>query len=338
MPYALFALDGVLPIGPTPLASMLPIMQAAMLLACTICAVRGVFLLFSPYQEGGWWFIGFALFGAGGTIVFPMLLDGFTGEEAGPRPSPSATSSPSGEPSNVPDVVREPADLSWLFIVLGILLAAILAAVLVWVLVTVGQKARRNIREGRERVKAEQERMQRLSAGWQTFRDRHDELLRKITHAETDWDSLFFTPALTDPNVDQTHRMLLAMRTANTLRDTAGGLPSGLAADADLTALAYPRAVEAFARAWDIAERHARRVGQKSVPLAERKTIKEIRTLLDIAENSTASQTERNLAYRRAQKLIASLNSIHVPQSLMAQLEESHRFMLTAVPTPGATR
>lgn len=70
--------------------------------------------------------------------------------------------------------------------------------------------------------------------------------------------------------------MLLAMRTANTLRDTAGDLPSGLAADADLTTIAYPRAVEAFACAWDIAERHARRVGQKNVPLAERKTIKEV--------------------------------------------------------------
>lgn len=64
----------------------------------------------------------------------------------------------------------------------------------------------------------------------------------------------------------------------------------------------------------------------------------EIRTLLDIAENSAASQTERNLAYRRAQKLIESLNSIHVPQSLMAQLEESHRLMLTVAPTPGVTR
>lgn len=128
------------------------------------------------------------------------------------------------------------------------------------------------------------------------------------------------------------------MRTANMLRDTAGDLPSGLSTDADLTAIAYPRAVESFARAWGIAERHARRVGQKKVPLAERKTIKEIRTLLDIAENSAASQTERNLAYRRAQKLIESLNSIHVPQSLMAQLEESQRLMLTAAPTPGATQ
>ncbi|WP_017831584.1 hypothetical protein [Microbacterium sp. UCD-TDU] len=96
--------------------------------------------------------------------------------------------------------------------------------------------------------------------------------------------------------------------------------------------------METFARAWDIAERHARRVGQKNVPLAERKTIKEIRTLLDIAENSAASQTERNLAYRRAQKLIEGLSSIHVPQSLMAQLEESHRLMLTAAPAPGGIR
>lgn len=338
MSFAISALDGAFPLDPAPFAIMIPVLQGAMILVSLVCGIRAAFLVLSPYREGAGLCAGIAACGAVGAIVLQLLVGVLTGGESGSRPSPSVTSAPSGEPSRVSDVVVEPVDLSWLGGVLGILVAALLAAGLLWVLVAVGQKARRSIREGREKAKAEQERVQRLSAGWQTFRDRHDELLRKIAHAETDWDSLFFRPALTDPSVDETHRMLLAMRTANTLRDTAGDVPAGLAADADLTAIAYPRAVEAFARAWDIAERHARRIGQKNVPLEERKTIKEIRTLLDIAENSAASQTERNLAYRRAQKLIESINSIHVPQSLMAQLEESHRLMLTAVPVPGGVR
>jgi len=340
MPYVLSVSD-VAPSGI--FDSIFPILQMGGVTLGLILIVVGAFRLFSPDPfSGGLSYVVFGVFVAGGFLLFPWLFNtiaGEVGEEPSPKPSRPATPSatPSGEPVTAPPV-QQPADLTWLFVLLGIILAALHTAVLVWVLVTVSQKARRNIREGRERVKVEQERVQRLTAAWQTFRDRHDELLRKITHAETDWDSLFFTPALTDPNVDQTHRMLLTMRTANTLRDTAGDLPPGLTADADLTTIAYPRAVETFARAWDIAERHARRVGQKNVPLAERKTIKEIRTLLDIAENSAASQTERNLAYRRAQNLIADLNSIHVPQSLMAQLEESHRLMLTAAPTAGGNR
>lgn len=339
MPYVLSVSD-VVPSGI--FDSIFPILQMGGVALGLILMVVGAFRLFSPDPfSGGLSYVVFGVFVAGGFLLFPWLfktIAGEVGEEPSPKPSRPATPSatPSGEPVTAP--VQQPADLTWLFVLLGVILAALLTAVLVWVLVTVGQRARRNIREGRERVKVEQERVQRLTVAWQTFRDRHDELLRKITHAETDWDSLFFTPALTDPNVDQTHRMLLAMRAANMLRDTAGDLPPGLAADADLTTIAYPRAVEAFARAWDIAERHARRVGQKNVPLAERKTIKEIRTLLDIAENGAASQTERNLAYRRAQKLIEGLSSVHVPQSLMAQLEESHRLMLTAAPAPGGIR
>lgn len=45
---------------------------------------------------------------------------------------------------------------------------------------------------------------------------------------------------------------------------------------------------------------------------------------------SAASHTERGLAYRRAQKLIASLESVRVPEKAMAQLEERQALMITA--------
>ena len=40
--------------------------------------------------------------------------------------------------------------------------------------------------------------------------------------------------------------------------------------------------------------------------------------------------TERSLAYRRAQKLIESLETVHVPEKAIAQLEERQQLMITA--------
>jgi hypothetical protein len=287
---------------------------------------------------------GFGLIFAGaGMAALGILLPLFSGaflesetETAGtPTPTPTATPTPTSSPEPVATPrptapAQETADLTPMFITLGIIAGLVLLAILTAIVVTIAQRARRSIRDARALAAARQDSEQRQAATWQAFRDRHDDLLRKILHAETDWDALFFTPALTDPNVPQTYAMLRAMRAAGTLRDTAGTLPAGLDDDADLTELPYPNAVEEFAAAWDAAERHARRVGQKGIPASERKTISGIRTLLDIAENSAASATERNIAYRRAQTLIAELESIHIPARAIAQLEEHHRLMLTA--------
>lgn len=85
MPHVLFAIDGILPIGPIPVAVLLAVAQAVFLVVCTFFAVRGVLLVLSPYREGGWWLILFALLGAGGAIALPMLLGGFFDEEEAGR-------------------------------------------------------------------------------------------------------------------------------------------------------------------------------------------------------------------------------------------------------------
>lgn len=319
---------------------MIPIMQAGMMLIGILVMVTGLYRVVQTSGSGyteGWSTVIFGAGAAAGGFFIPMLFrwlldDGTTEPE--PTATPSETASPrptaTSEPTRAPETVQEPADLTWLLVTLGIIAALVLLALLIWIIVAAGAKARRGIRETREKAAAELAAAQRRAATWQLFHDRHNELLRKIVHSETDWDSLFFMPALTDPNVPQTYAMLRAMRAAGTQRDTAGELPADLPLDVDLTTLPYPKAVEAFAVAWDAAERHARRVGQKGVPHAERKLIKQIRTLLDMAENTAASQTERNLAYRRAQKLIESLETIHVPEKAIAQLEERQQLMLTS--------
>lgn len=325
------------------LLSFLPYLAAAAgIVLIFINGIRVLKTAGSGYTEGIGGLVagaGFVTVGVFTPILFSWISEPETDADPAPTPTategtPTATSSPSpiATPHTTTPPSQEPADLTPMFITLGVIGGLVLTVILVLLLVTAIGRARRGIRSSRELAAAQRATAERQAATWQAFRDRHDELLRKILHAETDWDALFFTPALTDPNVPQTYAMLRAMRAAGTLRDTAGTLPTGLDAEADLTELPYPNAVEEFAAAWDVAERHARRVGQKGIPAAERKTIAGIRTLLDIAENSSASANERNIAYRRAQTLIAELESIHIPARAIAQLEEHHRLMLTATP------
>lgn len=196
----------------------------------------------------------------------------------------------------------------------------------IFVIIRISAKARVIHGEKRQRKSMRDQ----IEAFWQEVHNRHGELLRKITHAETNWDALFYTPALSDPSVPETYRMLLAMRHAGNTRATQGDLPRLITSKTDVAESPYPKSVDEFALAWDIAEKNARRLGQSLIPAAERRTIEEIRNLLNLAENSAASDTERHLAYRRAENLIDTLTSIHIPEKARAQLEEHKRKMITA--------
>lgn len=308
----------------TPFLSM--ILMGVGLLSMIIGATR--WMRDGPYGGGTPLLISGALQVAVGAFL-PTIVNAFAGSD-GPQPEPTGTSTPAATPTSPPTSPpsQTTGDLTWLLTVLGIVAALILVVALVALITHVTGRARRSIRASRTQAATERATRDRLTAAWRGFHDRHDELLRKILHSETDWDSLFFLPALTDPNVPATYAMLRAMRSAGALRDTAGDMPDGLTDESDLTGLPYPKAVLDFSLAWDAADRNARRLGQKGVPAAERKLIKQIRTLLDIAENSAASQTERNLSYRRALKLIQSLESVHVPPQAVAQLEERQQLAI----------
>lgn len=321
------------------LSSMTPILTTGGVLFGGVLVAMGVFSLLSarlnqreadgavPLMFGG------VLLMAASGFVLPWILDSSDASTAplAPQPTPTSTPSPAATTTPVPvdtapATAPEPADLTGFLIALCVI--AGLVGLLVLTLLVI--HAIRRVRTARAEAAASREYRQRIEHAWQGVHDHHDELLRKILHAETDWDALFFTPALSDPNVPQTYEMLLAMRAANTLRDTAGHLPRSIKADIDITKLPYARAITEFAMAWDAAERHARRVGQTGIPHAERKKLKQIRTYLDIAENSAASPTERALAYRGAQSLLKQLETVHIPTKVLAQLEEQHRLMLTA--------
>lgn len=259
-------------------------------------------------------------------LMFGALDDSAPASTA--APTATSTPTPSQAPSTTSPVQGTPVDWSWVWVTLAILGILCLTVAVIAGLVFLTVKARRAVRQSRAESERVREVADRQAAAWATFRDLHQTLLKRVLDAETDWDSLFFTPALTDPSVPETVAMWEAMRSAGVLRDTEGILPTGLSEDADIASLPYPRAVAAFDAAWETAKRKAIRVGQAGIPATDRKTIRKVRSLLDLAENAAASSTERDLAYRRIRALLGELETIHVPERATAALEQKHRLAL----------
>lgn len=169
-----------------------------------------------------------------------------------------------------------------------------------------------------------------ITRRWEAVITRHQRLTRRYLESETDWDMLFSYPALQDVSVPETSAMIHAMLTAN---DSDPSQPDSLTEVSDLSDYSYVRAVNNFDTAWQRALENATKIGQSGIPRQERKTIKQIRTLLNLAENAGATPAERELAYSRAQLLIKTLTSITVPAKVMAAIESSQRLAIEAGPT-----
>ncbi|MCL2595305.1 MAG: hypothetical protein FWD83_07285 [Promicromonosporaceae bacterium] len=167
----------------------------------------------------------------------------------------------------------------------------------------------------------------RVEADWETIRAKHHELRRQYLDSETDWDTLFELPALSDASVPTTAVMLRAMKVADEIDDT---MPVGTDETTDLRSFPYAKAVAAFGEAWDAALTHAKKVGQSSIPAEERKKLKTARTLLRKAENTGATRNERQLAYSRAMKILAALTTVVVPKRALAKIEQAQRPLLDA--------
>ncbi len=168
----------------------------------------------------------------------------------------------------------------------------------------------------------------RLEEEWQAVVEQHESLLRQYLHAETDWDMLFNYPALIDVTVPSTSRMISAMHEAGQL---SRSFPAAEITDTtNIASLQYPRAVAQFQLAWDQAEAYARKAGQSMLPAADRKTIREIRICLDMAEDPAASSQERLLAARRARSLMDSLTSLNVPLKALDAIESVQRLSIEA--------
>lgn len=259
------------------------------------------------------------LFGISGAVIFmPTILNFVTGlatsvvsdpEETGsPSPSPTVTPTPSTKPTT-PPVESAPMnfEIIWL-IIAGVAALALLA--LAGYFVT--RSAKGSLEKRREREAIRQDFVDR----WQRFIDSHEDLKRKVYHAETDWDTLFSMPALSDVSVPETAAMFRAMQVAGEISSEP---PVDTPEGGSVAGLDYPKAVSEFARTWNVAYRTAQRLGQSVIPEEERKIISEIRTLLKLAESQ--NEAERQLAYKRIKSLTKKLHSVTIPEVAMDVLE-----------------
>ena len=209
-------------------------------------------------------------------------------------------------------------------VVLAIVAILVIGSLITWKLV---RNHRHTTRLERERLEALEKDKAAALASWQKIVDRHAAVREKHLHAETDWDTLFLYPAINDASVPSTLRMLQAMRAASLVSDKP---PASLSTDTDISALPYPKLVDKLEMAWDEAWNHARKVGQRSLPLKEKKLITQIRQLLRTAENAGSSPTEVELAYKRINDLVAQLEVVRLPEKATQAIEQHQRLAIEA--------
>lgn len=278
------------------------------------------------------------LYGIGGALSaggFAMQTSAFNGadskSESDGSEEPSSSPTPAPEPSSeAPSEPRDPITLpkientETIFIVLAIIIVAIIIAAIMYLLV-------KSISKNRKQTKQLAERQAALAEKWEAFTTRANRVRAKLYEAETDWDMLFSFPAITDVSVPATAKLHAAMRQLDVV---SSEIPQSLKEDPDkaqdLTTYAYPKAVLALEGAWQAAFAHARLVGQSVLPAEERETVREIQQLLKTAMDSGASEHERDMFYRRAQKLIKTLRHVSVPDRAFSVLEGRTRLMITA--------
>lgn len=277
---------------------------------------------------------------AGGTSMSGLFVPSSEKGEGGktsPDPSPSTTpetSAPTPGPTHQPtSSPAEPADLTWLWITLGITAAVAILVVGVLLVVMLTKKLRRAAHAEAEQKRLQEAKRRRLEEAWTRWTDRHQAIKEKVLTAETDWDMIFSYPCLSDATVPQTRDLHRAMRSVD---HADNDMPTGLDETTDIASLPYPKKVLAAEEAWEAAFSFAKRTGQKLLPREERKTIEQIVKLLHLARDSGGSPSERDVAYARAQKLIAGLRVFKMPEKALAVLTHEQRLMLEA-PAPGQT-
>ncbi|WP_314648701.1 hypothetical protein [uncultured Microbacterium sp.] len=130
----------------------------------------------------------------------------------------------------------------------------------------------------------------------------HDEITARWLDYELDVSKLIAFPAMSDGRQPLTAAFLRAKRTADALRPTS--------AEAKVTeqqVAEYLDAVGAYAVAFEVAEKDARRLRDSTFTETERKRLDRAQKLLTVAVDESATQAERNLAYKRVREELDGL-------------------------------
>lgn len=130
----------------------------------------------------------------------------------------------------------------------------------------------------------------------------HDEITARWLDYELDVAKLIAFPAMSDGRQPLTAAFLRAKKTADALRPAA--------ADAKVSeqeVSEYLDAVGNYAVAFEIAEKDARRLRDSTFSEAERKKLDRAQKLLKVAVDESATQAERNVAYKRVREELEGL-------------------------------
>ncbi len=323
------------------LASFLP---TIFLVLGVVLVLWGAVLLFrkliSPYESASssWGsIVVLMLFGGVGIAFGPYAIRAIVGStddsalEASTTPAPSPSSTPSHAEEAAPAdpiVLPEIHNGSTIIIVLTIVTILVVGGIIATKALLGARAAAKRLRE--EELAREKDRAQ-ARAAWRRVVERHRAVQEKMLHAETDWDVLFSYPAINDPSVPQTKTLLQAH---DALGVVSSEPPEGLDLNTDIAALPYPRLVSDLERAWNTAWAHAQKVKMHGIPHSERKQIHQIVRLLHLAESPASTENERELAYSRAQALIAQLVTVKVPVKAAQALESHQRLAITQSAAP----
>ncbi|MFK4762206.1 hypothetical protein ACI3KS_14840 [Microbacterium sp. ZW T5_45] len=122
----------------------------------------------------------------------------------------------------------------------------------------------------------------------------HDEITARWLDYELDVSKLIAFPAMSDGRQPLVAAFLKAKKTADALRPDS--------ADAEVPerqVSEYLDAVGAYAVAFEVAEKDARRLRDSTFTEPERKRLDRAQQLLKVAVDEAATQAERNIAYKR---------------------------------------
>ncbi|WP_159626812.1 hypothetical protein [Actinomyces sp. zg296] len=167
---------------------------------------------------------------------------------------------------------------------------------------------------------------------WSAVEKRHQVVQDAWFDAEMDVVTTMLTrPALLDPAVPATGRLIEALENARAIHAASGGEPPAAWLDgiSDLESLPYYRAVLDLERNWRAATTAADKAGRAILPRTERRILAEVESLLAIATGG-ASANERDTAYARIKTLLGRIKTLRIPEKAWQAIDAAHRPQIAA--------
>jgi hypothetical protein len=255
------------------------------------------------------------------SILKPSVFEALQPKQsAGPVNNDNTDVSPIVTPKNLNEIPSEskiatPAEpISWGPIIFGFLILIGIS-----VLSFIGFKIHGASNKAAE---SKRERNENL-VKWQNVINRHDSIVKDWASYELNPSRILDLPLMSDMREPATLEFHRAMRVAKNLK------PSDLKTAAYKSPLDsdYSKAVDSLEDAFSVAEVEAKRVRWDKFSTAEKKRLQTAKNLLNLAMDGSATDAERQSAYKRMQKELEGL--IVMPKATVLALEKKVNLSLT---------